>query len=43
MTDPKDQDPAEGSRETIDNELKRQDKKEERQGSDDGLDQKGPA
>jgi hypothetical protein len=43
MADPQDKDPAEGSRETIDNELKRAAKKEEQQGTDTGPDQKGPA
>ncbi|WP_202615467.1 hypothetical protein [Rhizobium deserti] len=43
MADPQDKDPAEGSRETIDNELKRAEKKEDQQGSDAKSDQKGPA
>ena len=44
MTDPTDKDPAEGSRQTVENELKRKgstDKKSDRQ--DDGMKQKGPA
>lgn len=44
MADPKDKDPAEGSRQTVENELKREgstQKKSDR--SDEGLEQKGPA
>ncbi|MGK9055633.1 hypothetical protein [Neorhizobium petrolearium] len=44
MADPKDKDPAEGSRRTIENELKRKgstDKGSDR--PDDGSEQKGPA
>ena len=44
MADPKDKDPAEGSRQTVENELKRKgstDKKSDR--PDEGTKQKGPA
>lgn len=44
MADPKDKDPAEGSRQTVENELKRKgenDKKSDR--PDEGMKRKGPA
>jgi hypothetical protein len=43
MADPKDKDPAEGSRETIDKELSRQGGGNVKPGNDKLADQKGPA